>query len=242
MASAEFVVVVKRECETCQMVGPVLASLKARAPLTLWSQDDPAFPEETAGALDDRSLAQSWKHKVEIVPTLIRMEGGREVARTEGWNRADWARLTGIADIGKDLPPSRPGCGSITMDPGMPERLALKFGDLKLASRPIEVGEMDDPHEVAYDRGWSDGLPVIPPTDLRIARMLGGTTRKPGEILGLIPPNLAECTVEKAAVNAVLAGCRPDHLPVLIAAVAAMAEPKFNLQGVQATTNPVAVW
>jgi len=244
MVSTEFLVLLKRECETCQMVGPVLAGLKARAPLTLWSQDDPGFPAETGGALDDRSLAQSWKHKVEIVPTLIRLEGGKEVARTEGWNRADWARLTGFADIGKDLPPSRPGCGSLTMDPGMPERLALRFGDLKLASRPIEVGEMDDPHEVAYDRGWSDGLPVIPPTDLRIARMLSGTTRKPDEIIGLIPPNLAECTIEKAAVNAVMAGCRPEYFPVVLAAIEAALKPEFSMHGLLATlwfSGPVVI-
>ena len=240
----EYMVVVKRECETCRMVEPVLAELKRRLPLVLYCQDEPAFPEAAGGSLDDRSLEQSWRHKVEIVPTLIRIEGGREVARAEGWHRSEWQQLSGIAEIGQGLPPSRPGCGSKSVEPGMPERLALRFGELRLAARAIEVDAMDDPAEVAYDRGWTDGLPVIPPTDLRIARMLGGTTRKPDEIIGLIPPNLAECTIEKAAINAVMAGCRPEYFPVVLATIEAALKPEFSMHGLLATlwfSGPVVV-
>ena len=78
----QFVAVLKRECETCQLVAPVLAELKARLPLTVYSQDDPAFPEATRGALDDRSLEHSWRHRIEVVPTLLRLEDGREVTVT----------------------------------------------------------------------------------------------------------------------------------------------------------------
>ena len=240
----ELVAIVKRECETCQLVGPVLAELGKRAKLELWSQDDPAFPEVAGGSRDDRSLETSWRNKVEIVPTLIRIEGGREVDRAEGWVRADWERVAGVAGLGGSLPAFKPGCGSRSVEPGMPERLALRFGDLKLASRAIVVDPMDDPIEVAYDRGWSDGLPVVPPTDLRVARMLAGTTRKPGELLGLIPPNLAECTVEKAAVNAVLAGCRPEYFPVVLATIAAALKPEFSMHGLLATlwcSGPVII-
>ena len=67
----EFLVVVKRDCETCQMVGPVLADLKATLPVTLYSQDDPGFPEETGGARDDRGLEESWRRKIEVVPTAV---------------------------------------------------------------------------------------------------------------------------------------------------------------------------
>ena len=240
----EYMVVVKRECETCRMVEPVLAELKRRLPLVLYCQDEPAFPEAAGGSLDDSSLEQSWRHKVETVPTLIRIEGGREVARAEGWHRSEWQQLSGIAEIGQGLPPSRPGCGSKSVEPGMPERLALRFGELRLAARSIEVDAMDDPAEVAYDRGWTDGLPVIPPTDLRIARMLGGTTRKPDEIIGLIPPNLAECTIEKAAINAVMAGCRPEYFPVVLATIEAALKPEFSMHGLLATlwfSGPVVV-
>src|SRR5215471_17359666 len=68
----------------------------------------------------------------------------------------------------------------------------------------------------SVEPGWSDGLPVVPPTDERILRMLGGTHRKPDEVIGNIPPNLAPCTVEKVAINAVMAGCKPEYMPVVL--------------------------
>ncbi|HXG52886.1 MAG TPA: hypothetical protein VNN77_15925 [candidate division Zixibacteria bacterium] len=85
----------------------------------------------------------------------------------------------------------------------------------------------------------SDGLPIVPPTPERVERMLEGTSRDPAEVAGLIPPRWAPATVEKIAINAVMAGCLPQYMPVLIAAVQAMVEPRFNLYGVQATTGYV---
>jgi len=116
------------------------------------------------------------------------------------------------------------------------ERLEAKHKGGTLASRKIEYAEADDPAELAYARGWTDGLPVTPPTDERVIAMLKGTTRKPGDVVGRIPPFLAECTVEKVAINAVMAGCRPEYLPVLLAALDAALEPLFTLHGVLATT------
>ena len=119
----------------------------------------------------------------------------------------------------------------------MAEKLEARFrGAALLASRKIEYGEHDDPVEICYARGWTDGLPVTPPTDERIAGMLQGTSRAPEEVVGRIPPNLADCTVEKVAINAVLAGCRPEYMPVLLAAVEAALEPVFTLHGLLATT------
>ena len=240
----EFLVVVKRDCETCQMVGPVLADLKATLPVTLYSQDDPGFPEETGGARDDRGLEESWRRKIEVVPTVIRIEDGIEIERTQGWDRAEWRRITGNNALGTGLPEFRPGCGSRSVEPGMPERLSLQFGGMHLISRKIEVGEMDDPMEVAHDRGWTDGLPVVPPTDLRIARMLSGTTRKSDETIGLIPPNLAECTIEKVAISAIMAGCRPEYMPVVLAVVEAALKPEFSMHGLLVTlgfAGPVVI-
>ena len=240
----EFLVVVKRDCETCQMVGPVLADLKATLPVTLYSQDDPGFPEETGGARDDRGLEESWRRKIEVVPTVIRIEDGIEIERTQGWDRAEWRRITGNNALGAGLPDFRPGCGSRSVEPGMPERLSLQFGGMHLISRKIEVDEMDDPMEVAHDRGWTDGLPVVPPTDLRIARMLSGTTRKSDETIGLIPPNLAECTIEKVAISAIMAGCRPEYMPVVLAVVEAALKPEFSMHGLLATlgfAGPVVI-
>lgn len=127
----------------------------------------------------------------------------------------------------------------------MAEKLEAKYSAAtQLASRRIEYGEHDDPMEVCFARGWSDGLPVTPPTDERILRMLKGTTRAPNEVIGRIPPYLAECTVEKVAINAVLAGCRPEYMPVLLAALEAALEPVFTLHGVLATTyfsSPIVI-
>lgn len=91
-----------------------------------------------------------------------------------------------------------------------------------------------------YTRGWTDGLPIIPPTEERVWRMLQGTRRDPQTIIGRMPPRWGEATVEKLAINAVMAGCVPEYMPVLITAVEALLEPQFNLYGIQATTHPVA--
>jgi len=238
------IAIVKRECETCQLLAPVLAMLAGRRPLVVYSQDDPGFPPGLPGVRDDRSLETSWRHGVEIVPALLELDGGAVVARSEGWNRAEWATLTGIADLGDGLPAARPGCASRTLDPGMPERLALRYGGLAFRSRRIEVAEEADPLEIAYDRGWSDGLPVVPPTPLRVARMLAGTDREPDEVIGPIPPNLVRCTVEKAAVNAVMAGCRPEYFPVVLATIEAALRPEFSMHGLLATlwfSGPVII-
>jgi hypothetical protein len=110
----------------------------------------------------------------------------------------------------------------------------------KLTSPIIEV---EDSWEAAndwfYREKLSDGLPIVPPTVERVEKMLGGTNRDPQEVIGSIPPKWAPATVEKIAINAVMAGCLPEYLPVIIAAVEAICEPRFNLYGVQATTGYV---
>ena len=160
----QLIAVVKRECETCKLVEPVLGQIRARSALTLYSQDDPTFPPSLGGAIDDTALERSWRLRIETVPTLIRLDGDREVARAVGWDRGAWERVAEQASLGPGLPAYQPGCGSRTQDPGMPERLALAHGDLQLASRRIEVADPEDAVEAAYDRGWSDGLPIVPPT------------------------------------------------------------------------------
>jgi hypothetical protein len=89
-------------------------------------------------------------------------------------------------------------------------------------------------------QGWTDGLPIVPPTEARVAAMLAGIDREADHVVGKIPPLWGEATVEKVAVNAVMAGCAPEALPVLVTALEAMLDPAFNLYGVQATTHPVA--
>ncbi|HBH03364.1 MAG TPA: hypothetical protein DDZ42_15835 [Candidatus Rokubacteria bacterium] len=90
------------------------------------------------------------------------------------------------------------------------------------------------------ERGWTDGLPIVPPTEAAVREFLGFADREPREVVGVLPPRQGEATVERIAVNAVMAGCRPEYFPVLLAAIEALADPAFNLDSIQATTHPVA--
>ena len=238
MPSDGLILVAKRECPTCEMVEPVMRQLAAGAlPFTVYSQDDPGFPGGLTGVVDDRELEHSYRLDIETVPTLLCVRGGREVGRAIGWHRGEWEDLSGSPELGAGLPESRPGCGSRSVEPGVPERLALRYGGVRFDSRGVEVGSGEDPVEACFDRGWSDGLPVVPPTELRVLRMLQGTARSPREVLGEVPPALDPCTVEKAAVNMVMAGCRPEYFPVVLAAIEAALDPAFALHGVLATTD-----
>ena len=222
------IVVVRRECATCEMVAPLLDEM----PVHVISEDD------------DEGLATSYGLGIETVPTLLRVVGGREVERLIGWQRGEWRRLSRDDGLGKDLPEWRPGCGSRTLDPGISEELDVRFRGATLRSRRVELAGLEDEVEAMFDRGWTDGLPVVPPTEARVLRMLQGTTRAASEIVALVPPDLVECTVEKVAINAVLAGCKPEYLPVVLAAVEAACTDEFNGHGLLATTfhsSPVVI-
>jgi len=230
--------IVRRDCPTCQLLTPVFQQLTRNGPpLTVYSQDDASFPGGVVGVVDDTELAQSYRLGVEIVPTLVRVHDGRETGRAVGWHRGEWEAVSGVGGLGPGLPDQRPGCGSRTDEPGMAVRLAVRFGDVRFAARQVQIPAAADPVEACYERGWTDGLPVVPPTRERVLAMLGGTTRSARDIVGAIPPDYAECTVEKVAINAVLAGCKPEYLPVVLAAVEAALVPDFGLHGVLATTN-----
>ena len=107
----------------------------------------------------------------------------------------------------------------------------------------LEVAS-DDPVEIIErfsDHGWGDGLPLVPPTEARVEAMLAGCgDRDPEETIAVLPPRSGRATRRMIAVNAVLAGCGPEHMPVLVAAVRALGHPDLNLRGVNATTHPVA--
>jgi len=227
------VAVVKRSCPTCELVAPVLVELGDR--ITLYSQDDPSFPAGR-GALDDSSLDVSFALEIDTVPTVVRVQSGRVVDRVEGWERGRWEALTGVDGLGTGLPDWRPGCGSRTHDPDVVDARLIAATVPKLRARVVELGDAEDEVEAMYARGWSDGLPLVPPTEARVARMCAGTTRAPDEVVAVVPPDLVECTVEKVAVNAVMAGCRPEYLPVVLAAIEAACTQEFNIHGLLATT------
>ena len=104
------------------------------------------------------------------------------------------------------------------------------------------LDDLDAINKLYRERRWGDGLPIVPPTPERVARMLAGTRRKRDDVIAILPPGFGEATVERIAINAVMAGCDPEYLPVLIAATDAVSQAQFNIQGIEATTNPAAVW
>ena len=238
LSEHQFTVVIKKDCPTCEMIEPVLAELTATYPgkVTIYVQDDPSFPESIENKIDDTSLEFSYRNNIEIVPTLICSTESKESARTYGWDKTEWQRLTNLASLGESLDSFKPGCGSKTLEPGMEEQLIARFDDKLLSSRNIQLADLEDDAEGCYERGWSDGLPVIPPTRVRVIRMLKGTDRSPGEIIGNIPPDNAPCTIEKVAINAVLAGCKPEYFPIVLASVQAALQDKFCMHGLLCTT------
>jgi hypothetical protein len=152
---------------------------------------------------------------------------------------AELARLTsGTVPVmdWSSYPESRPGCGSKSVEPGIAERLAAEAEGSPLRARRIEIAEHDDPFEFMFDQGLTDGLPVVPPTPERVLRMLSGTKRDAQDVVAVVPPNMGPATVEKVAANAVMAGCKPEYMPVVIAALEAVCTDEFNIHGVMATT------
>jgi hypothetical protein len=237
----KLIAVVKRECPTCSLIEPVLTQLD-NAPdvdLTVFTQDDPTFPAGIGAVRFDEDLDFSYHHDIDTVPTLISIDGEAERDRIVGWKRDDWETFTGVSGLGPELPDYRPGCGSLSVDPGRVDELRARFESHRLRARRIDLADLEDEMEALFDRGWTDGLPVVPPTERRVLRMLEGTTRAPDEIVAVVPPDLVECTVEKVAINAVLAGCAPEYLPVVLTALEAACTDEFNMHGLLATTMPV---
>lgn len=248
--SASYALIVKKDCPTCTLIEPVIRALAENPDLrlTVYVQDDPSFPSGIGGVVDDSQLEYSYRRAIEVVPTLIRLsdaaDAHSEEARIYGWEKRQWQDFTGMAQLGSDLVDFKPGCGSKTQDPGMNEVLALRFDEQKLQARAIELAEAEDIMEACFERGWTDGLPVVPPTPLRVMRMLNGSDRDAAEIIGKAPPDNVPCSIEKIAINAVMAGCKPEYFPVVIASVEAALQDRFCMHGLLCTTyfsSPVMV-
>jgi peroxiredoxin len=176
----------------------------------------------------------SEAYDVATVPTAYLIsEEGRVVDSVEGWQAEGFNRIAVlVAESGNDgelgrvtaEPPAlKPGCASKNRLP--PETWAAA------SSGVSSFDEMED----MFERGWTDGLPVVPPTRERVEAMLGGND--PGHSLGVVPPGTGELTLARLASCAVLAGCRPDYFPVVRAAAEAMLDPAFNVHGMTNTTH-----
>ncbi len=251
----------KHDCPTCDVMAPVVQrigdALHAAGLRVLGvSQNDDI---ETAAFIErhgltmpnalDAALTVSEQYGFDAVPAVVlTADDGTVLSSFEGFSKADATALarsaaercgTTVPDIerpGETLPDWRPGCGSRVHDPDVARRLAVARGAETLAARRVRVPVDLDPFEFFADQGLTDGLPVVPPTEERVLGMLEGTTRPATDLVASIPPNLVPATVEKIAINAVMAGCRPEYLPVVIAAVEAACTDTFNLHGVLCTT------
>jgi len=100
--------------------------------------------------------------------------------------------------------------------------------------------EWDDLQKFFMERGWGDGMLAMPPTEPRVAAMVAGSGFPANHVVATLAPKMGVATIELIAANAVMAGCKPMHMPLLVAAVQAMAEEQFNLYGIQGTTHPVS--
>ena len=95
--------------------------------------------------------------------------------------------------------------------------------------------------ERCYELGWTDGLPVVPPTEQRVKEFIERSGRPSDEVVGELPERRREITVDKVAANAVMAGCLPEYMPVVLAATEAMLEPIFNLVGPSSSMGGSAI-
>lgn len=256
---------VKEDCPTCRLSMPLIREMQERygESVDIW-----AVGQDAAGnavlidefglpgpMLDDSALKVSFAYQIETVPTIILADGeGREQRRFHGFGRDDFrdittelSRLSGLDAVAVDwesYPVSMPGCGSKSVEPGIYERLKAEAEGSPLTARRIEIGQDEDVYELLYEHGVTDGLPVMPPTPERVVRMLEYTSRDAQEEIAVLPPNLAPLTIEKVAINAVLAGCKPEYFPVVLAATEALADDRFNAHGALATTmggSPVVI-
>ncbi|MFN3231261.1 MAG: TlpA family protein disulfide reductase [Alphaproteobacteria bacterium] len=252
---------VKEDCPTCNVAMPVIDALfKAHGDnvdffVAGQTIEGNATLIETHGLtvpiLDDSALKVSFEYDIDTVPTLYWANSrGEMINEVIGFVRDEWqwlngeiSKVTGGAPAAIDwdsLPEWRPGCGSLSVDPVIADRLRAEASNSPLRARSIDIAPADDEFEFMFDQGFTDGLPVIPPTPERVIRMLSGTRRDAQDIVAQMPPNMGDVTVEKIAINAVMAGCKPEYMPVLIAGIEAICTDEFNIHGVMATTMGAA--
>lgn len=111
---------------------------------------------------------------------------------------------------------------------------------VEITSKTVAVkGDYGTIYDEFYRRGWTDGLPIVPPTQDRIEKMLEATDLKPDHVLGELPPRGADLTVEKLAINAVMAGCLPEYFPLVLTIAEVILLPEFAIFSISTTTSPV---
>jgi hypothetical protein len=247
----ELVALVKHDCPVCDQVLPALDRARGEGGrIRILSQSSADQTAAQASRLNltsvpelDVDLELSARLDPDAVPTVVLLDDGDERGRVEGLDRrrlSDLAAEAGVALELAGLPERRPGCASLNRDPQIALTIAARTARAsgRLTARELELGELEDPIEAMFERGFSDGLPVVPPTPERVVEMLGATSCDSQDLVAVVPPYDGRATVEKVAINAVMAGCPPAVLPIVLAAVEAACDPAFALLGLVSTTHP----
>ncbi|MGH9847931.1 MAG: peroxiredoxin family protein, partial [Blastocatellia bacterium] len=239
-------------------------ALGAKAEIVGISQDGEASTRELAEQAPikftvvlDRDLSVSRQYDPQAVPTLFLIDAGGKIARTSvAFDKAELNAIaaemfgaTGVEPFelagGHDgAPRTKPGCVSRHLEPqqdpeteGNPASAVNLYTERGARATRVELDDDGDPYEFCYQAGFADPLPVIPPTVERVDRMLGATRLPPDQIVARVPPNYGMATAEKIAANAVMAGCKPEMMRVLIPLIRAACDERFNIHGIQATTH-----
>jgi hypothetical protein len=243
----KLVALVKHDCPVCDQVLPALDAAGVRV-VSQSSLDDTAAQARRLGLARvpevDEDLALSDRLDPAAVPAVFLLDDDGAVCdRVEGLQRDRLAALVaqgGAVFVTDGLPPLRPGCGSRTRDLDMAPRLAARRARAsgRIVSRELELGGLEDEFDAMHSRGLTDGLPVVPPTPERVVALLEHTSRHPQDLVGTVPPYGGRATVEKVAINAVMAGCEGPELPIVLASVEAACREPFALHGLVATTAP----
>ncbi len=167
------------------------------------------------------------------VPTAFLISKTGQIATSvTGWDQPAFTELIQQAAAATGRILAAPPATEPLRKPGCSSKAAL---DPEVAAAMTASASADDLEEM-FERGWTDGLPVVPPTAERVEKMLGSHD---GAIsLGIVPPAMGEATLARVAACAVLAGCRPEYFPVVVAAAKAALDPRFNLHGQAVTTQP----
>lgn len=255
MPGLRLLAVLQTDCPTCRLITPYLNKLAGNAgPVTAISQDAEDATREFVRQMEvrfpverDPGFEISKRLGVVTVPTLYVLdEHGRVVRQEPGFDKNALNEIAGllghepVATPYDGAPASKPGCTSRHLEAQTEDASAAALNLHAARGAPastIELQGDEDPYEYCF-RTFKDGLPVVPPTRERVERMLRAAAgHDASEIIARIPPCYGEATVEKIAANAVMAGCVPEMMRVLIPLTRAIADERFNAHGVQATTH-----
>ena len=248
------VVFFETDCPTCQLALPYLNALSNDSVQVIGlSQDGEAPTREFVRQLKivfpvqvDAGLKISRAYDPQSVPTFYLLDENAQVQRTlvgfdkQGLN--DLAAAVGrpsIAPPDDGAPAWKPGCGSRHLEPETQDAAqGSGFQFLRRTAEPASRITLQDEDPFEYCRSqFGDALPVIPPTVDRVEGMVAAAGLAAQTVIARIPPMYGEATVEKIAANAVMAGCVPEMMRVLLPLVRAACDERFNLHGVQATTH-----